>query len=67
LVEAVVTLVAAEATVRGVTAVRRADVVRPAPAVLAGVDLVAAEVFAALVELAVRVRELARTPFATRT
>ena len=88
LVEAVVTFVAAEATVRGVTAVARAVVVRPVVvrpvvvrlAVVRAADVVplaapvfaapvraGAAVFAALVVVAVRVRELARTPFATRT
>ena len=97
MVEAEVTLVAAEATVRGVTvdalpvverpvaerpvvarpvvefaadlrfAVLRAVVVVPLAApVLAAAGLAALVVFAGLVVLAVRARELPRTEFATR-
>jgi hypothetical protein len=78
LVEAEVTLVAAEATARGVTFVVRAVVVRCAvlraalvvplaPAVLAAAGLAEPAVFAAPGALVVRARELARTEFAVRT
>jgi hypothetical protein len=69
-VEAEVTLVAAEETVRGVTAVARPVVRAPvlrAPVVLVAAVLVELEVFAALPVFVVRARELARTEFAIRT
>ena len=78
LVEAEVTLVAAEATVRGVTAVVRPAVVPPAVVRLvvrraAAVESLALAVFAAPVvfavsaSLVVRARELARAELAVRT
>ena len=72
LVEAEVTLVAADATVRGVTVVVRLAMLRAvlvavlAPAVFAA-GFAGLEVFAAPAVLAVRARELARTELATRT
>ena len=72
LVEAEVTLVAADATVRGVTVVVRLAMLRAvlvavlAPAVFAA-GFAGLEVFAAPAVLVVRARELARTELATRT
>jgi hypothetical protein len=73
LVEAEITLVAADATVRGVTVVVRLAMLRAAlvavlaPAVFAAAGFAGLEVFAAPAVLAVRARELARTELATRT
>jgi len=79
LVEAEVILVAAERTVRGVTAaapaavavrlavLRAALVVPLAPPVLAAVAFAGLEVFAAPAVLVVRARELARTALAIRS